>query len=40
MDFNFGAAPVHSGSSVVHLVLENGGDVPAEWWVDDLVVRL
>ena len=31
VDFNFGAAPVHSGSSVVHLMLENTGDVPAEW---------
>ena len=37
VDFNFGAAPVHSGSSVVHFMLENVGDVPAEWWVKDLV---
>lgn len=31
VDFDFGASPVHSGSSVVHLMLENTGDVPAEW---------
>lgn len=32
-DFNFGAAPVGSESSTVHLMVENTGDVTTEWLV-------
>ena len=31
VDFDFGAATVNSESSTIHLMLENKGDVPAEW---------
>lgn len=30
-EFNFGAAPLDSGCSVVHLVLENRGRVESQW---------
>ena len=33
VDFNFGAAPVNSESSTVHLMVENEGDVATEWYV-------
>ncbi len=32
-DFNFGAAPVNSESGVIHLMVENAGDVATEWLV-------
>ena len=31
VDFDFGAAPMNSESSTIHLMLENKGDVPTEW---------
>ncbi|XP_006820550.2 cilia- and flagella-associated protein 65-like [Saccoglossus kowalevskii] len=31
LDFNFGAAPVHSEDCVVHLMIENMGAVPTDW---------
>ena len=33
VDFDFGAAPLNAGSSVVHIMMENKGQVPAEWYV-------
>ena len=33
VDFDFGAAPLNAGSSMVHVMLENKGQVPAEWYV-------
>ena len=31
VDFDFGAAPLDSDSSTVHLTLKNQGDVPTDW---------
>ena len=31
VNFDFGAATVGSESSIIHLMLENKGDVPTEW---------
>ena len=31
VNFDFGAAPVNSESSMVHMMLENKGGVPTEW---------
>ncbi len=36
-DFNFGAAPVGSESSVVHLMLENTGAVTTQWFVKQIL---
>ena len=33
VDFDLGAAPLNAGSSVVHIMMENKGQVQAEWWV-------
>ena len=32
VDFDFGTATVNSESSTIHLMLENKGEVPTEWW--------